>query len=117
MQDDNRPDTSSLSQGERLALWAEILEMTEEMQHVAQRGDWQTLDDMSGRREEHLRKFFATPVPEELQELVKKDIRHIQEIDAEVVHRVQKSRALLTDEITRLQAQKKRIKDYLSNSA
>lgn len=117
MQEDNRPDIPPPSQGERLAQWADILEMTEEMQQLAQRGDWQSLDEMSARREELLQAFFATPLPEDLHELIKKDIRHIQDIDANVVHRVQKSRAVLTDEITRLQAQKKRIKDYLSNSA
>jgi uncharacterized protein YceH (UPF0502 family) len=116
MQDDNRSDTAPLARGERLALWAKILETTEEMLHVAQRGDWQTLDRMSEQREEQLKAFFATPLPEELHALIKKDIRHIQDIDANVVHRVQKSRAVLTDEITRLQARKKRIKDYLSNS-
>lgn len=109
---DNTPD----SQGERLALWARILEATDELRALAGRSDWQALDELSVRREAWLQEFFRTPVPDELNDLIRRDIRYIQEADAEVVQLVEKNRALLTDEISRLQTHRKRIRDYLSHS-
>jgi len=115
MERDNRSADTPVTPGERLVLWARILDTTDEMLRLAQRGDWQTLDTLSLERETWLQSFFASPLPRELHARIKKDIRHIQTVDIEVVRTVQKNRAALTDEITRLQARKKRIKDYLSN--
>ncbi len=119
MQDDPQRESgrATAKRGECLAMWSDILEITEQLQGMAQRGDWSSLDTLSRRRETLLREFFANPVPDDLRETIQRDIRRIQDMDADVVHQVQKSRAVLTDELTRLQAHKKRIRDYLSNSA
>mgnify|MGYP001152849749 CR=1 FL=1 len=115
MHDDQ--DNTETTQGERLAMWSKILEITEQLQSLAQRDDWAGLDILSQQREALLRDFFAADVPAELQQMIQRDIRHIQELDADVVRKVQKSRSALTDEINRLQTHRTRVRNYLSNSS
>lgn len=96
--------------------WQEIVDISDKILGLAQRSDWGQVDSLSLKREAMLERFFAQAIESGLVETIQKGIDDIRLKDEEVVRLVKKNRALLADEITGLQAKKKHIQDYLSNS-
>ena len=96
--------------------WTEIMQLSDRLLELAKASDWEQLDELSAEREQMLKDFFGQPIAESLHAGIQEDIRHITEQDKVIVQVVQNNRTELADEITRLQARKRMIKDYLSNS-
>jgi hypothetical protein len=108
--------TSSGPREAQLRDWKEIVDISNEILNLAQRNDWGQVDSLSLKREAMLERFFAQAIESEVVESIQKGIDEIRVKDEEVVRLVKKNRALLADEISGLQAKKKHIQDYLSNS-
>lgn len=96
--------------------WQQIVDMTEEIRNLAQAKNWQEMDRVAVRRDRLLKRFFRRDLEEPLRSRVVEDLRAIREKDQETVRLVQKNKDLLAEELSRLQVQKKRITDYISNS-
>lgn len=96
--------------------WQQIVDMTEKIQNLARAKDWQEMDRVAVRRDRLLKRFFRREPEEPLRGRVMEDLRAIREKDQETIRLVQKNKDLLAEELSRLQVQRKRITDYISNS-
>lgn len=96
--------------------WQQIVDMTEKIQNLARAKDWREMDRVAARRDRLLKRFFRREPEEPLRSRVMEDLRAIREKDQETIRLVQKNKDLLAEELSRLQVQRKRITDYISNS-
>ncbi len=113
---DNTPAPAVDETGNQHTQWLKIVEMSRELKRLAQRSDWSELNTLSERRDILLNNFFEQELVQEMRNIVLEDIKEIRQMDEDIVSLVQKNKDLLADEIIRLQAKRKRLHCYISNS-
>jgi hypothetical protein len=104
------------SHQEQARKWLQILELSRNILECAQRSDWEKVDAQASAREAELDAFFRQAVESTLVETVQKGIAEMMAQDEEIVRLVKKNREDLAREIMDLQAKRKQIRDYISNS-
>jgi len=111
----SKPNTHTTMERSKRKVWNKILKSSEHMHEVAQRNDWELLQDLVVERKKLLGLFFAEPVLEDrtiaLDEIIS-DIHLILSHDEQTKSTSKKHKAALLESLKTLNKGKAAIKMY-----
>lgn len=110
-----KSSTQTSTERSKRKVWKQILKSSEHMNEVAQRNDWELLQDLVLKRKKLLGLFFAEPILEDrniaLDQIIK-DIQLILNHDKQTKTSSQKHKAVVLDSLKTLNKGRAAIKMY-----
>ena len=92
-----------------------ILSLTEKMKSAAEQGEWVTVAEQEQSRLKLIQELFAAPVPQSHTEAVREAIKHIIEVDKEIMSRAVNAKNVIHDQAKQLSVEKLAFEEYAKN--